>query len=125
MGQGSCRSSRKFRIDPPQQPVEAEPAYDVVKVCQAIACSETSCGKDGTARSRNNHHGIMKFWIENGERKRTAKYYKRPEESYRDCERIWNTYYKRLPDLELAIRWTGNDNAETWLSNFWITYNSL
>jgi hypothetical protein len=67
----------------------------------------------------------MRFWVENGERRREPKYYATPEESYKDCQRIWNKYYGRLPDLALANKWTGGDSPENWLSNFWLVYNNL
>jgi len=96
--------------------------YDVVKLCKAIAVAETGGCKDGTARKRMNCHGIM-AWDKQGNR--YPKYFKSHEESHKECERIWSTYYKRFPDRSLAARWTGNDNADHWLNNVRTAYANL
>lgn len=98
----------------------AAPELDLDKLSIAVACAETSCGKDGTARGRNNLHGIM-CWP-NG--KRTPCWFASPEESHAAFKRIWAKSYKRFPDLALARKWTGNDHPERWLANVTKVYNS-
>jgi hypothetical protein len=92
-----------------------------VKVCKAISVAETGGCSDGTAKKRMNCHGIMTW--KKGHRE--PKYYKSQEESHLDCQRIWKTYYGKLPNMKLAIKWTGADNASNWLRNFYLSYNSL
>jgi hypothetical protein len=98
------------------------PKYDVSKVCKAIAVTETSNCSDGTAKKRNNCHGIMQ-WDAKGNR--SPKYYSSKEFSFRDCERIWSKFYGKVPDYSLAKKWTGNDSTTTWLTNFNAAYSSL
>lgn len=52
---------------------------------------------------------------ENGYREQ--KTYDSTDQSFEDFKRIWEKYYERYPDRQLAIKWTGNDRAETWLKN--------
>lgn len=121
----------EIKIEPDFRPAAPSPVpvatsgYDVVKVCKAIAVAETSGCTDGTAIRRLNCHGIMRFWVENGVRHREPKYYSSHEESHRDCERIWDKYYGKLPDRALAVKWTGNDSPDNWMKNFYSAYNRL
>jgi hypothetical protein len=55
---------------------------------------------------------------------REPKWYGSHEESFADFKRIWSTYYKRFPDMALAKKWTGDDNAESWLRNVHAAYES-
>jgi len=48
--------------------------------------------------------------------KRRLKTYASKEESYKDFKKVWKKGYDMYPNLKIAIRWTGNDNAGTWLS---------
>lgn len=44
--------------------------------------------------------------------------YDKPEDSYKAFKKIWSKSYKNNPPtLNDAIRWTGNDNARTWLKH--------
>lgn len=56
---------------------------------------------------------------------REPKYYNSFEESHKDCQRIWNSYYGRLPDRALADKWTGKDRAVSWMRNFYAAYETL
>lgn len=115
-------------------------SVDLDKLSHAVACQETSCGKDGTARKRMNLHGIMCF------KKDGTRYpctFKSAEDSHAEFKRIWNKpsgYYKgRFPDLRLATTWVcgprvptgdscghnGVDNPKDWLRNVTSVYNSL
>lgn len=55
--------------------------------------------------------------------KRTPCYFKSPEESHRRFKQIWSKSYKTFPDIAAARKYTGNDNAETWLKNVKYYYN--
>lgn len=96
---------------------------DLNKLADAVAVAETSGCTDGTAIKRKNCFGIMRFWLVNGVRHREPKYYASHAESYADFKRIWRKSYGRFPDRALAVKWTGNDNADTWLANVQRTYN--
>jgi len=83
---------------------------DVDKLCTAIAWHETRGGEQTVAK--NNFHNIMTW--DRGYRE--GKTYASPEDSQRDCIRIWSTYYGRFPDYALADRYTGGDNVYGWLA---------
>ena len=87
-----------------------EDGTDVWKLCEAIAFHETKSGKHTIAK--NNWHNIMTW--DRGYRE--GKSYASPEESQKDCVRIWRTYYKKFPDYQLADRYTGGDNVWGWLA---------
>ena len=67
----------------------------------------------------------MRWYYYKGEKKRTPKRYKTINDSYKDCEKIWGLYYKQLPNIKLASRWTGNDHPNHWLNNFYYYYNKF
>lgn len=113
----------------PQPAGNGHLAYDVVKVCKAIAVAETSNCTDGTALKRNNCHGIMQ-WDKAGNR--SPKYFQTKADSFRDCERIWSKSYGGMPhqikpgtSRTMADVWTGSDDTDTWLANFTAAYSSL
>lgn len=117
-----------------------EPKVDLDKLSKAVACAETSCGKDGTARKRLNLHGVM-CWDANG--KRYPCTFKSAADSHARFKAIWSnpkSYYKgQMPDLRLATTWvcgpkhpTGKncghnevDNPSNWLATVKTVYNSL
>lgn len=100
---------------------EPKPDYDLDKLAHAVAFAETASCTDGTAVRRKNCFGIM-HWP-NGPGSRTPKTYASHEESYADFKRIWSKFYGRFPDRALAVKWTGDDNADTWLSNVKFRYS--
>lgn len=80
-------------------------------VCEAISIAETSGCTRGSAITHNNCFGIMTW--ETGQRE--FKRYNTTEESFRDCERIWSAYYGgRIPTIEDAKVWTGQDRYQNW-----------
>lgn len=93
---------------------DAQEKLDLDKLAHAVAYAETGHCKDGTAIKRNNCFGIMQ-WNKQGVR--SPKWYSTKEESFQDFKRIWSKHYKRFPDLALANKWTGSDNAAQWLRN--------
>lgn len=95
--------------------------YDLDRLAHAVACAETSCGRDGTAIHRNNHFGIM-CWKKDGSR--FPCYFDSKAESYAAFKRIWAKSYKSFPDMAMARRWTGDDNAESWLHTVRVVYSS-
>lgn len=96
-----------------------EESLDLDKLSKAVAVAETGGCKDGTAKKRNNCHGIM-CWPQG---KRTPCYFKSQAESHKRFKEIWAKSYKRFPDYNLAKKYTGNDHTETWLRNVTIAYN--
>ena len=101
-------------------PVKAQ-EYDLNKLARAVAHAETGDCTKGAGLSHNNAFGIMTW--PNG--KRQFKRYATCEESYEDFKRIWSSYYGRFPDHRLAVKYTGNDRAHTWLANVKAIYSSL
>jgi hypothetical protein len=95
--------------------------YDLDKLARAVAHAETGNCTKGAGLSHNNAFGIMTW--PNG--KRQFKRYATCEESYEDFKRIWSRYYGRFPDHRLAVKYTGNDRADTWLANVKAIYSSL
>lgn len=61
-------------------------------------------------------------WDKKGNR--SPRYFKAKEESFEAFKKIWEKSYKKFPDKSLAVKWTGNDNATTWLKNVTTYYNS-
>lgn len=51
--------------------------------------------------------------------------YEKPEDSYEAFKKIWSKWYKTMPNLVSAQRWTGHDNAVRWLSHVNLYYNKL
>ena len=84
------------------------------KIAYAVAMAETGDCTKGYGLSHNNCFGIM-AWNKQGER--YPKRYKNKQESYKDFIRIWKKYYKTMPNEALAKKYTGDDNADTWLFN--------
>ena len=94
--------------------------YDLDKLANAVATAETGLCKDGTARKRNNCHGIMQ-WHKGI---RSPRHFKTTEDSFIAFKEIWAKSYKRYPDISLARKWTGNDHAQRWLNTVNQYYNS-
>lgn len=61
-------------------------------------------------------------WDKQGNR--SPRYFKNHEEGFKEFKKIWAKSYGRFPDMKLAVKWTGNDNASTWLKNVTTYYNS-
>jgi hypothetical protein len=94
-----------------QQEQLSEPDLDRLAI--AVSYAETGGCADGTALKRRNCFGIMS-WSKNGQR--YPRYFKTQEESFAEFKRIWRNYYRRFPDMKLAMKWTGSDNTEHWLN---------
>ena len=116
--------------DKPTQQKSNKQDFDLEKLAHAVAFAETGHCADGTAIKRNNCHGIMawKKVFDKETKKNTTvrypRYFRSTQESFDEFKRIWAKSYKRYPDINLAIKWTGNDNAHVWLSNVNTYYNS-
>ena len=85
---------------------------DLDKLAYAVSQAETSNCTKGSGVSYLNCFGIMEWTTGT----RRLKRYKTTDESFEDFKRIWSKHYVRYPDLAMAIKWTGNDNATRWLS---------
>jgi hypothetical protein len=94
------------------------PAYDVHKVCKAIAWSESTGCRNAV---NNNCHGLM-YWDSSGVRH--LRKFKSTAESFRECERVWTKFYGALPTKEngLSIKYNGADHDDQWLKNFYVAY---
>ena len=55
--------------------------------------------------------------------KRYVRRFDKLEDSYKACEELWDRVYGKLPDHELANKYTGDDHPDTWLYNFYYFYN--
>lgn len=66
----------------------------------------------------------MKFWIENGVRKRALRYFNTKEESFVAFKELWQRAYGKFPNNNLASKYTGNDSPHTWLGNLRNAYCS-
>jgi hypothetical protein len=93
---------------------------DLDCIAYAVAIAETGDCTQGAGISNNNCFGIM-HWP-NGIRQ--LKTYNSKEESYADFRKIWTQYYGGFPTYKMAVKWTGNDNPHTWLSNVTKAHNS-
>jgi|GEM_PF-4288868 len=106
---------QKEAVDAMNQEVE----FDIDALAYAVAVAETGNFTKGSGVSKLNGFGIM-YWP-NGVR--TLKTYSSKEESIADFKRIWQKSYGGFPTRAMAVKWTGNDNADTWLYNVTIAYN--
>lgn len=108
-------------------PVQSSPApskanstaFDVSKLCRAIAEHEThNCRDGGNSVAVNNCHGFRvagKFLP-----------FKSKADSYSKCEALWmKAYSGGLPTLADAKKWSGNDRAQTWQKNVTHFYYAL
>lgn len=89
------------------------------RLAKCVAVAETGYCMKGSGVSHKNCFGIMEY----STGKRRLKHYSNVGESFDDFKRIWNDYYGALPSKALAAKWTGNDNPEIWLNNFYSCYN--
>jgi len=109
-------------------PVQSSPApskavstaFDVSRLCRAIAEHEThNCRDGGNSVAVNNCHGFRvagKFLP-----------FKDKADSYAKCERLWmsGAYSGGLPTLADAKKYSGNDRATTWQKNVTHFYYTL
>jgi len=107
-------------VEKSEQPEVKSLSYDLDKLSRAVAFAETGGCKDGTARGRNNCHGIM-CWPKG---KRTPCSFKSFEASHARFKEIWTKSYKAYPNTKLASKWTGNDHPNRWLVAVNQYYNS-
>ena len=104
---------------------EIENWIDYYDLAYAVAMAETWNCKFWFWKEYNNC-----FWIKNWKsvpcekiwRSRTC-IYNSPSESYIAFKKIWKKWYKRFPNYDMAVRWTGNDKASIWLNNVKLYYN--
>lgn len=94
--------------------------FDIDKLAYCVAVAETNNCTKGMGITKNNCFGIM-YWP-NG--KRTGKTYLTRDDSYADFKRIWLKSYKTFPTYSMAVKWTGNDNAQRWLNIVTNCYNN-
>jgi hypothetical protein len=103
----------------------SQASVDLDKLSKAVAVAETSGCTDGTARGRNNCHGIM-CWPKTG---RTPCYFASKAASHAEFKRVWVKpslpYHGRMPDINLAHIYTGNDHPDTWLCNVHRSYYDI
>lgn len=95
-------------------------AFDVGRLCRAIAEHEThNCRDGGNSVAVNNCHGFRvagKFLP-----------FKSKADSYAKCEKLWmsGAYSGGLPTMKDAKKWSGNDRAQTWQKNVTHFYYTL
>lgn len=61
-------------------------------------------------------------WDENNNR--YPRTFKTKAESYAAFKKLWAKSYKTFPTYALAVRYSGNDRASSWLRNVTKFYNS-
>lgn len=90
-------------------PTETSPlSYDIDKLADCVSLAETWRCTKGMWKTRNNCFGIMHR--PNG--KRQGRNYATKEDSFTHFKQIRQKSYKHYPNLKLATKWTGNDNAQ-------------
>jgi hypothetical protein len=104
----------------PPKPSTPPPTTDVDldKLAYAVGMAETlgcTSKNSPTANARNNCHGIL---IKHADGSRELRYYPSRAASAAAFKRIWQKGYgDRFPTIQDARRYTGNENASTWLAN--------
>lgn len=116
----SLSKTLKPIVEKEAQPEVKSLSYNLDKLSRAVAFAETGGCKDGTAKKRNNCHGIMTW--KSG--KRSPAYFSNFEASHAAFKKIWMKSYKVYPTLKQARKWTGNDHPERWLHAVNQYYNS-
>jgi len=101
-----------------------EAAVDMDKLAWAVAMHETkNCTARNavTGRARNNCHGIMSW--PNGQR--TQRTYPNIQASHDAFKELWvRAYGGRLPTMQDARKYSGNDQAAAWHANVHAFYHS-
>jgi hypothetical protein len=113
----TVKSESKSQVIDQHEDVKDE--FNIDKLAIAVAKSETwNCTKWYWA-SYNNCFGIR-----NGNTAPCTKIginrmciYETPEQSYEAFKIIWSKWYKTMPNMQLASKRTGKDNANTRLKN--------
>ncbi len=100
--------------------------FDINKLAYAVAMQETKNCTLGYWVTHNNC-----FWIKHWNTvpcpwvpKLEMCKFNSPEESYEAFKIIWQKWYKWMPNLEKAERWTWKDRASIWLANVNYFYNN-
>lgn len=89
--------------------------FDISKLAYAVAMAETADCTTGMGVSKNNCFGIME-WPAWNNYQRTGKTYATKDEAYADFSRIWTSFYGEYPTYAMAVKWSGNDHPDNWLS---------
>ena len=91
----------------------------------AVAMAETENCKFWFWKEYNNC-----FWIKNWKTapcprigRKNMCIYNSPSESYEAFKKIWKTHYKKFPNYDMAVTWTGDDKASIWLADVKFYYN--
>ena len=112
-------------VKPQEQP--KIDSYDIDRLARAVAMAETGNCTKGYGKEYRNC-----FWIRNWNTAPCPKIgknrmciYEKPEDSYIAFKKIWSKWYAWKPNLKMAQRWTGHDNAVRWLSHVNHFYDKL
>lgn len=104
---------------------EIENWIDYYDLAYAVAMAETGNCKFWFWKEYNNC-----FWIKNWKTAPCKKVwrvntciYDHPSESYEAFKKIWKKNYKKFPNYELAVIWTGWYTPDIWLNNVKLYYN--
>lgn len=118
------------KVEKKQEPikeVKIDISFDLDKLAKAVAIAETGNCTKGYGKTYSNC-----FWIKSGKTAPCPKVgknkmciYEKPEDSYIAFKKIWQRWYAWKPNLKMAQRWTGHDNAVRWLSHVNLYYNKL
>lgn len=119
------KTSEKKEVVKKNLTTEIENWIDYYDLAYAVAMAETGNCKLGFWKEYNNC-----FWIKNWKTAPCKKVwrvntciYDNPSESYEAFKKIWKTHYKKFPNYELAVIWTGWYTPDIWLNNVKLYYN--
>lgn len=93
--------------------------FDIDRLAYAVAMAETWNCKYWYGKTHNNCFWIKHWntapcpWVPKG---KMCKF-KSKEASYEAFKKIWEKWYKKYPDRQLASRWTWADRVDTWLEH--------
>lgn len=114
------------KVEKPKEQPKID-SYDIDRLARAVAMAETGNCTKWYGKTYNNCFGIKsgrtapcpKVW------KSKMCIYEKPEDSYIAFKKIWSKWYAWKPNLKMAQRWTGHDNAVRWLGHVNHFYDKL
>jgi len=104
-----------------EQEFEEPGTYDLDRLAKAVAIAETDNCTKGEWADYNNCFKSMEL---DSMGIPHPKKYNSHEESYDEFKTHWTTFYDSFPTYEMAMMWTGSDNADTWLEDVIYYYNA-
>ena len=109
-------------MEEPKQIAPTSTSVDLDRLARAVGRHETAGCTKGYGAEYNNCVGMKNGGTAPCPRigRNNMCIYEHPEESYAAFKKVWGKWYRTMPTIELARRYSGNDKAESWLAN--VTY---